>query len=321
MSFNNTQIANPKNLPNIIFLMGPTASGKTQVLQHLLNNLPVEIVSVDSAMIYRDMNIGTAKPSQQELQTVPHRLIDIIDAKDSYSSGQFCTDAATEINDIVNNKKIPLLIGGTYLYFHALAFGIAKLPQANEKIRQQLNAEAQLNGWSFLHKRLQEIDPVSAGKIHENDSQRIQRVLEIYMLTGKSRTALCAEKHSVLPYNIVPIVLAPSTREILHDRIAKRVDIMLQQGLVDEVFQLRKRADLHENLPAMRSVGYRQVWQFLESEIPKDELRDRIIFATRQLAKRQLTRFRTWPQAKWFNSDDVDMPEKLLGHIISFLTA
>ena len=297
----------------IICLMGPTASGKTDLAVKLVQQLPGEIISVDSAMVYRGMDIGTAKPDAEILKIAPHRLLDICDPAEIYSAGQFRLDALREIKDIVQHKKVPLLVGGTMLYFHALQRGLADLPRANPEIRERINQEAQLYGWQKLHERLQKIDPIAAERIHPNDPQRLQRALEIYEITGKNLTTLVAEeaKHK-LPYHIINIAIAPADRQLLQERIAKRFDKMLELGFIAEVEKLYQRGDLHPDLPSIRAVGYRQAWDYLTGKITFAEMRERAIIATRQLAKRQMTWLRSWEDLQWFNSEDKDLLAKLL---------
>lgn len=304
--------------PTIICLMGPTASGKTALAVELVKQLPLEIISVDSAMIYRGMDIGTAKPNAEILSVAPHRLLDIRDPAESYSAGQFRADALREIADIIAHNKIPLLVGGTMLYFHTLQHGIAQLPQADQKIRQQLSADAKQFGWQALHERLQKLDPVAAQRIHPNDPQRLQRALEIIELSGKTLTTLQNETtENNLPYNVINLIVAPSDRSLLHQKIARRFDEMLQQGFIDEVEKLFQRADLHPNLPSMRAVGYRQAWQYLSDEIDHDTMREHAIIATRQLAKRQLTWLRSWKTAQWLASENQQCLEKMLKLLLS----
>lgn len=300
----------------IICLMGPTATGKTDLAVKLVQHLPCEIISVDSAMVYRDMDIGTAKPDADILKIAPHRLLDICDPAESYSAGQFRLDALREINDIIHQKKIPLLVGGTMLYFHALQHGLADLPRADVEIRERLNQEAQQFGWQALHKRLQKIDPISAERIHPNDPQRLQRALEIYEITGKSLTDILEEEaKNKLPYKIINIAFTPQDRQLLHTKIAKRFDKMLQQGFVDEVERLYQRGDLHADLPSIRAVGYRQMWDYLDHKLTYDEMYERAIIATRQLAKRQMTWLRSWENLHWFASEDIDNFSKILNFL------
>jgi tRNA dimethylallyltransferase len=278
--------------PRVVAIMGPTASGKTAAALTIAQQLPCEIISVDSALIYRDMDIGTAKPSAEEQATVPHHLIDIRDPADAYSVMQFRDDALRLINDIHARGKLPLLVGGTMLYFKGLRDGLDELPQADPALRAQLDSEALQHGTPALHARLKTLDPVTAERLKPNDSQRIQRALEIIALTGKPMSALIAlAQPAPLPFDLVSFALEPSDRAVLHERIADRFDQMLtrQPGLLDEVRTLKARPDLHPGLPSMRCVGYRQAWEYLDGQITKTELREKGIAATRQLAKRQLT--------------------------------
>lgn len=289
----------------IICLMGPTAAGKTDLAVELAQRFPCEIISVDSAMVYRGMDIGTAKPSADILKSAPHRLLDIRDPSEPYSAGQFRADALHEIANIIAQQRIPLLVGGTMLYFHVLQYGLAQLPRANAEIRNRILEEAERYGWQVLHERLQKIDPVAAKRIHPHDPQRLQRALEVYELTGKTITALQQEQAAAaLPYSVINIVVAPTDRAQLHEAIAQRFEQMLQQGLVAEVERLYHRGDLHPNLPSIRAVGYRQVWDYLAGHSRYDEMRQRGIIATRQLAKRQLTWLRSWEHTHWFASED-----------------
>ena len=270
--------------------MGPTASGKTNLAIELIQHLDAEIISVDSAMIYRSMDIGTAKPSPLILKQAPHRLIDTHDASQSYSAGEFRVDAISAIEEILARDHIPLLVGGTMLYFHVLQQGIATLPPANQLVRQQLKKELEQQGLKKLHQRLTIIDPIAAQRIHPNDPQRLLRALEVPLITGKTLTALQqAPINSHLPYLFINIALIPSDRNLLHQSIATRFQTMLKLGLLEEVEQLFKRGDLHANLPSMRTVGYRQVWNYLMGHISAIEMQESAIIATRQLAKRQLT--------------------------------
>ena len=284
------------NLPPAIFLMGPTASGKTQLAVDLAQRLPVEIISVDSALVYRGLDIGTAKPDAITRASVPHHLIDIRDPTDSYSAAAFCDDALRLIPDITQRGKIPLLVGGTMLYFRALRFGLSTLPKADPALRQELDQQAARLGWPALHAQLAQVDPASAARLKPQDAQRIQRALEIYQLTGFTMSHLINQPTThTLPCRVIPVALVPSDRAQLHARIATRLDSILQRGLVDELRQLKEKYMLHRNLPAMRSVGYRQAWQFLADEINEMQLREMALAATRQLAKRQLTWLRAMP--------------------------
>ena len=289
--------------PLAIFLMGPTASGKTDLAIQLRQQLPVEVISVDSALIYRGMDIGTAKPSKAELALAPHRLIDICDPAESYSAANFRTDALREMQEISAQGKIPLLVGGTMLYYKALLEGLSPLPSADEKVRSEIEAKAALIGWAGLHQELSKIDPISAQRINPNDSQRINRALEVFYLTGKTLTELTAQKGEALPYNILQFAIAPEQREVLHLRIEQRFHKMIELGFQQEVEKLYRRADLNENLPSIRCVGYRQMWEYLRGDYDHDEMVFRGICATRQLAKRQITWLRGWTSPiQWLDS-------------------
>ncbi len=282
--------------PFAIFLMGPTASGKTGVAVELAQTLPVEIISVDSALVYRDMNIGTAKPDAATLARAPHHLLDIRDPTEAYSAAAFRHDALRLMHDITARGRIPLLVGGTMLYFRALQHGLSPLPEADPAIRAALDAEIALHGVRYLHRQLAEVDAETAARLAPNDTQRIQRALEIYRLTGQPMSTLLDQKtDDGLPFRILPVALIPATRSVLHQRIATRFKAMLEQGLVEELHALRQRCQLHPNLPSMRCVGYRQAWQFIGGEIDQTRLLETGIAATRQLAKRQLTWLRSMP--------------------------
>jgi tRNA dimethylallyltransferase len=286
--------------------MGPTSSGKTRLAIELVQQLPCDIISVDSGMIYRGMDIGTAKPTPEEQKIAPHRLIDVCDPSETYSAGQFREDAIKEIEDILSHGRIPLLVGGTMLYFKALQQGLAELPMADPEIRKKISAEAEQIGWQELHKKLESIDPIAAERINQNDAQRIQRALEIYAITGLPMTELLSAKNmQPLPYPIINIAIK-TERNILHERIEQRFQQMLKNGFIEEVEQLFKRGDLHPDLPSIRAVGYRQVWQYLSGEINYAEMQEKAIIATRQLAKRQLTWLRTWPNLNWFDNEDIN---------------
>jgi tRNA dimethylallyltransferase len=305
--------------PIIICLMGPTASGKTQLAFEVCDRLACDIISVDSAMVYRGMDIGTAKPSAEELAQYPHRLIDIADPADAYSAGQFRIDALREIENTLSAGRIPLLVGGTMLYFRALQQGLSPLPKADLRLRQQLAAEAAALGWHALHHRLNKIDPITAQRIQPNDGQRIQRALEVYELTGMSLTDFCRQNTSLQsPFSILNIALIPRDRELLHQRIASRFTKMLQQGLIAEVEALHQRRDLSPGLPALRAVGYRQVWQYLEGKLNAEEMQEESIIATRQLAKRQLTWLRSWPNVHNFDSQESMTADKVIKFILSY---
>ena len=289
--------------PLAIFLMGPTASGKTDLAIQLRQQLPVEVISVDSALIYRGMDIGTAKPSKAELALAPHRLINICDPAESYSAANFRTDALREMQEISAQGKIPLLVGGTMLYYKALLEGLSPLPSADEKVRSEIEAKAALVGWGGLHQELSKIDPISAQRINPNDSQRINRALEVFYLTGKTLTELTAQKGEALPYDILQFAIAPEQREVLHRRIEQRFHKMIELGFQQEVEKLYRRSDLNENLPSIRCVGYRQMWEYLRGDYDHDEMVFRGICATRQLAKRQITWLRGWTSPiQWLDS-------------------
>ena len=289
--------------PLAIFLMGPTASGKTDLAIQLRQHLPVEVISVDSALIYRGMDIGTAKPSKAELALAPHRLIDICDPAESYSAANFRTDALREMQEISAQGKIPLLVGGTMLYYKALLEGLSPLPSADEKVRSEIEEKAALIGWGELHQELSKIDPISAQRINPNDSQRINRALEVFYLTGKTLTELTAQKGEALPYDILQFAIAPEQREVLHLRIEQRFHKMIELGFQQEVEKLYRRPDLNENLPSIRCVGYRQMWEYLRGDYDHDEMVFRGICATRQLAKRQITWLRGWTSPiQWLDS-------------------
>ena len=281
-------------LPPAIFLMGPTASGKTDVAIRLAQEYPIDIISVDSSMVYRGLDIGTAKPTAEELALAPHRLIDIRDPAQPYSAADFRVDALREMAEITSKGRIPLLVGGTMLYFKVLKEGLANLPEANEVVRAEILLEAQTHGWPYIHQKLATIDPVTAARLTPNDSQRLQRALEVYYLTGTPLSVLHqAQEIQTLPYRLLEIALLPKERSVLHERIEKRFDLMLANGFVDEVRALKAREDLHLELPAIRSVGYRQVWEYLDGVYDAKEMRYRGIVATRQLAKRQHTWLRS----------------------------
>lgn len=282
--------------------MGPTASGKTALALELAEHHNCEIISVDSALIYREMDIGTAKPSAEELARGPHRLIDIRDPRESYSAADFRSDCLREIEQIISMGKTPLLVGGTMLYFKALLEGLSPLPSADEGIRAQIQQEAEQQGWQMLHQELARIDPVSAARIHPNDPQRLARALEVYRISGKSLTELTQSKSPELPYDVVQFAIAPQERKTLHGLIETRFKQMLQAGFTDEVAKLKQRGDLHLDMPSMRCVGYRQCWQYLEGEFDHDTMVEKAVAATRQLAKRQLTWLRGWPELNWLES-------------------
>ncbi|WP_440056244.1 tRNA (adenosine(37)-N6)-dimethylallyltransferase MiaA [Pseudoalteromonas sp. T1lg65] len=292
--------------------MGPTAAGKTALAIELCQQLNTEIISVDSALVYKGMDIGTAKPSLQELKTAPHHLIDIIDPKESYSVAEFRADAIKLIDQLHQQGKVPVLVGGTMMYFKGLIEGLSPLPEADSKIRAELEREAQAKGWPALHTELSAVDPQAAGKISENDSQRINRALEVYRLTGKTMTELQQTKQAELPYQFHQFAIAPSERSVLHERIEKRFKIMLEQGFKKEVLALYQRDDLHPDLPSIRCVGYRQMWEYLDGECDYDEMVFKGIAATRQLAKRQLTWLRGWENVTWLETDEQENLQRVL---------
>lgn len=303
---------------SVICLMGPTASGKTSLAIQLHERFPLDIISVDSAMVYRGVDIGTAKPSAELLNRVPHRLINIADPVDAYSAAQFRTDALSEIHTSFLKNRVPLLVGGTMLYFRLLQQGIAPMPSADSAIRAELTEEGNRVGWEVLHKRLSSVDSVAARTIHPNDKQRIQRALEVYALTGKNITTWQQEETVIQqPFLFHYLIITPSDRQLLHQRISERFTHMLQEGLVDEVRGFYERGDLTENTPAMRSVGYRQVWDHLKGLNTFAEMREKGIIATRQLAKRQLTWLRHWPDAVWFNSESDDLLDQVTKHLLT----
>ncbi|KKC97932.1 MULTISPECIES: tRNA (adenosine(37)-N6)-dimethylallyltransferase MiaA [Photobacterium] len=295
-----------KSLPQAIFLMGPTASGKTDLAIRLRQQLPVELISVDSALIYRDMDIGTAKPDAAELAQAPHRLIDIRDPSQSYSAADFREDALKEMADIVAAGRIPLLVGGTMLYFKALLEGLSPLPQADPAIRAEIEQQAREQGWQALHQELQQIDPVSATRIHPNDPQRLSRALEVFRISGKTLTELTQTQGETLPYQVHQFAITPMDRAILHQRIEQRFDKMIKAGFEQEVRALYERGDLHPDLPSVRCVGYRQMWDYFDGNCTLDEAVFRGICATRQLAKRQITWLRSWKALTWLDSSDVE---------------
>ncbi|MFW3166397.1 tRNA (adenosine(37)-N6)-dimethylallyltransferase MiaA [Pseudomonas syringae pv. syringae] len=316
-------------LPPAIFLMGPTAAGKTDLAIELTKVLPCELISVDSALVYRGMDIGTAKPSKTQLAEHPHRLIDILDPAQSYSAADFRSDALAAMAEITARGNIPLLVGGTMLYFKALLDGLADMPAANAQVRAQLEADAQAFGWQALHDQLAVVDPVSAARIHPNDPQRLIRALEVYRVSGMSMTAhreqqtaqsteAAASGRQQLPYTVANLAIAPADRKVLHQRIALRFEQMLDQGFLDEVLALRSRGDLHSGLPSIRAVGYRQVWDHLDGKLTRDEMQERGIIATRQLAKRQFTWLRSWEDLHWLDSlasDNLSRALKYLGSV------
>jgi len=297
-----------RELPPTILLMGPTASGKTAVAVELARQLPVELISVDSALVYRDMNIGTAKPDAATLACAPHHLIDIIDPFDAYSAAAFRRDALRLMHDITSRGKIPLLVGGTMLYFKALRDGLSDLPPSNPEVRAALDAEIAQHGIEHLHSELAKVDAQTAARLKTTDTQRIQRAMEIYHISGQTMSALISrEQHVEFPYRVIPIALIPSNRAQLHARITMRFKTMVEQGLVDELHMLRKKYSLHADMTAMRCVGYRQAWRYIEGEINDAQLMETGIIATRQLAKRQLTWLRSMPDSIEIDCLDPDL--------------
>ena len=289
--------------PLALFLMGPTASGKTDLAIALRQQLPVEVLRVDSALIYKGMDIGTAKPTPAELALAPHRLIDILDPKESYSAMNFREDALKEMAEISASGRIPLLVGGTMLYYKALLEGLSPLPSADPIIRAEIEEKAAKIGWAGMHQELLAIDPVAGARINPNDSQRINRALEVFYITGKTMTELTEEKGEALPYRLLQFAIAPQDRSILHERIALRFQKMMDLGFEEEVKRLFLREDLHIDLPSIRCVGYRQMWEYLQGDISLDEAIYKGICATRQLAKRQITWLRGWKdEITWLDS-------------------
>ena len=308
--------------PLAITLMGPTAAGKTDLAIALAEHYPCELVNVDSAQVFRDMDIGTAKPDAATLARAPHRLMSFLDPAESYSVARFRVEALAAMADIIARGRIPLLVGGTMLYFRALLYGIAELPAADAQVRADIEAQAQAEGWASVHASLAAVDPEAAQRIRPTDAQRLQRALEVYRVSGKSMTAWHRQQqtgdHRVagplaadLPCEVVQLAIAPLDRQVLHRRIARRFDAMLAAGLVEEVRALYQRGDLSPQLPALRAVGYRQVWDFLAGELDEADMRERGIIATRQLAKRQLTWLRKWQGLNWLLTDESG--EKVLG--------
>jgi len=281
--------------PSAFVLLGPTASGKSRLAMQLAGAFPVEIVSVDSAQVYRGMDIGTAKPSAAERAAVPHHLIDLVDPTEPYSAGRFRADALRAVAQILARKRIPLLVGGTMLYYRALSRGLDALPPADRALRARIDAEAAARGWPALHAELAEVDPASAARIKPGDAQRIQRALEVWRVAGRPMAELQGKPAAGLPFELKSYALVPQDRAELHRRIAERFDAMLKAGLVEELRELRRKFDLRADLPSMRCVGYRQAWQYLEGAIDAKSLREQGVAATRQLAKRQMTWLRSLP--------------------------
>lgn len=309
-----------QTLPPALLVMGPTASGKTAVAMALADRLPVELISVDSAQVFRDMDVGTAKPDRATLARYPHRLIDLISPEESYSAAKFRADALAAMAEATAAGRVPLLVGGTMLYFRALLHGLAELPQADAALRAEIDAEAAARGWPAMHAKLAELDPATAARLHTTDSQRLQRALEICRLSGRPMSELLAEsQRQAPPYDFLQIGLLPSDRAVLHRRIEQRFDDMLRDGLDDEVRALRQKYRLSLNLPSMRCVGYRQVWEAQDGLLPPGEMRDRGVFATRQLAKRQITWLGNSFDAEIFDCLDPALADRVAGRVDAFL--
>ncbi|MEM6051599.1 tRNA (adenosine(37)-N6)-dimethylallyltransferase MiaA [Erwinia sp. P7711] len=303
--------------PKAIFLMGPTASGKTALAIALRQQLPVELISVDSALIYRGMDIGTAKPSAEELALAPHRLLDIRDPSEAYSAAEFRRDALAEMAEITQSGRIPLLVGGTMLYYKALLEGLSPLPPADPEVRQRIEQQANERGWDALHRQLCEIDPVAGNRIHPNDPQRLSRALEVFFISGKTLTELTKTAGEALPYDVVQFAIAPQHREVIHQRIELRFQQMLASGFEAEARALYARGDLHTDMPSIRCVGYRQMWSYLAGEITYDDMVYRGICATRQLAKRQITWLRGWKEVHWLDSEQPEAAQDTLLQVLS----
>lgn len=303
-----------KALP-VIFVMGPTASGKTDLAIDLFHKTPSELISVDSALVYQNMDIGTAKPTQAELEQAPHHLIDFLDPLESYSAADFRQDALKLIEQIQAKGKIPILVGGTMLYFKALLEGISPLPGADIEVRKAIELEAKEKGWAALHEELAKVDPDSAVRIHPNDPQRINRALEVYRISGQTLTQLSACKGDALPYEVLQFAIAPKDKKVLHQRIEQRFTQMIANGFEQEVKRLYDRGDLHLDLPSMRCVGYRQMWEYFEGKHDFDEMVYRGVVATRQLAKRQMTWLRGWKNLHWLETGDKENLQQILSSL------
>ena len=302
--------------PPVIFLMGPTASGKSGIALEIARHFPVEIVSVDSAQVFRHMNIGTAKPDAESMAFIPHHLIDLIEPHECYSVAQFVNDALVAMHEITERGNIPLLAGGTMLYFRMLLEGLSALPPANSSLRRQIEAKAEQNGWHEMHNELLQLDPASAARIKPTDSQRIQRALEVCYLAGKPMSEILKKpRNAGLPYRAIKIALIPGDRGALHQRIAQRFEAMLTLGLIDEVRAIRDKFCLNDASPSMRCVGYRQVWMYLEKEINAATMREMALAATRQLAKRQLTWLRSMKEMREFDCLAENLPEQVCGYL------
>lgn len=298
--------------PYVICIAGPTAAGKTQLAMDLADKMPCRIISVDSALIYRGMDIGTAKPDKAELAKYPHELVDILDPTESYSAADFRRDATALIEETIASSKTPLLVGGTMLYYRALLNGLSALPQADPAVRIVLEQQAEERGWESLHHQLAEVDPVAAKRIHPNDPQRILRALEVFTISGKTLTELTISQQNGLRYPAYQFAVAPHERAVLHQRIEQRFLQMLENGFEHEVRELRERGDLHLDLPSMRCVGYRQMWHYLEGQDDYPTMVNKGLAATRQLAKRQLTWLRGWPDLHWLDPTRVNLHDAAL---------
>lgn len=307
-SFTSLKSDDVNNLPLAICLMGPTGVGKTALAVDLIQRFPLEIISVDSAMVYRGMNIGTAKPDAATLAKAPHRLLDICDPTTPYSAGQFCKDALAHMAEITTQGKVPLLVGGTMLYFHSLQQGLATLPSATPEVRLAIIEDAKRYGWDAMHTRLQTLDPVLAARIHPNDPQRIQRALEVCLVTGQPGSRCFQEEANPAPFRFINLALAPPPKPLYWTLLRERFTTMLQAGLLAEVQALYERGDLPVDSPAIRAVGYRQVWAYLAGELSWEAMVEKAVVATRQLAKRQMTWLRAWRQpVDWYDSANPDL--------------
>ncbi len=308
------------SLPPALLLMGPTASGKTTAAIELVRRHPFKIISVDSAKIYRDMNIGTAKPDAETLEIAPHALVDIRDPNESYSAAEFHEDAILEMHKITRDGQIPLLVGGTMLYYRALLSGLAELPPASENLRREIEAEAAEVGWQRLHARLRSLDPEAANAIHPNDRQRIQRALEVITLSGEKFSVLLRQGvERDLGYRVLKLIVCPESRPQLHEQIEKRFHRMLAAGFLDEMKMLRARYELNSEKPSMRCVNYRQAWEYMEEEISHEQMVEKAIAATRQLAKRQLTWLRQESDALWYDSHQEEAQQSLFNEVARFI--
>jgi tRNA dimethylallyltransferase len=314
-----TNVVNKQHIdakqPPVICLMGPTASGKTALAMALYDALPCDIISVDSALVFKGMDIGTAKPTAEELAAYPHQLLDIRDPSESYSAADFCQDALKAIAKSRANGRIPLLVGGTMMYFKSLIDGISPLPEADQNIRQAIALEAADKGWLAMHEELQAFDPVSAQRIHPNDPQRLARAIEVYRITGNTLTQLTEIKGDKVDGNVLQFAIAPKNRSDLHTRIELRFNQMIAQDFKQEVIALKQRDDLHLDLPAIRCVGYRQMWQHLAGDYDHDEMVFKGVCATRQLAKRQLTWLRNWQNLHWLHMEDENNLQVILSTV------